>query len=433
MIEKIKKILGTIKDLHGYKILETITDSNELFFVKKNLDMNRAKKVHHFKVTVYKKFMAEEKEYLGSSTAMLHPTMEEAEIETALQDSFFSAGFVKNEFYPLAKPVKEIPATIKNEFSKNPLSYWMPILTNAIYEKDTNETGGINSTEVFLNHSTYHIINSEGVDISFEGYAGEVEFITNWKEDGEETELYRDIKFANLNPSLITDVVEKTLIMSREKALATPTPALGSFTVLLTGEPVKELFSYYLTEASAQAVYDGISTAKLEEHIQGKEVKGDLLTLTLDPMLEGSVVSAPYDEDGTPLSKVALYEKGILKQYWGALRHSHYLNVPPTGIIRNMVVEGGTQSSDQFKIEPYLELVTFSDFQLNSLTGDFAGEIRLGWYFDGKTTRPVTSGSISGNIKEVQQEMYFSKELQKENDFIGPNTVKLLHVSVAGN
>lgn len=433
MIEEIKKALSTIKELHGYKIVEITTESNELFFVKNNLDMNRGKKVHHFKVTVYKKFVAEGKEYFGSSTALIHPTMERTEIEAALQSSFFSAGFVKNQMYPLAKPVKDVPSNIENEFSKNPLSYWMPMLTNAIYAKDTYEKGSINSTEIFLDHSTYHIVNSEGVDVSFQGYAGEVEFITNWKEQGEETELYRDIKFSSPNLSLLADVVEKTLMLSKEKALATPTPALGSFTVLLTGEPVKELFGYYLTKASAQSVYEGTSTAKLKENIQGEDVKGDLLTIALDPMLAASVSSAPYDEDGTPLSKVSLYEKGILKQYWGGIRHAHYLNVPPTGIIKNMIIEGGEYCSHEFKKEPYLELVTFSDFQLDSLTGDFAGEIRLGFYFDGKSTRPVTSGSISGNIKEVQQEMYFSKELQMENDFVGPNTVKLLHVSVAGN
>ena len=54
MIDKIKQILISNKNIDGYKIVENNIESNELFFVKKNVDMDRAKNVHHFKVTVYK-------------------------------------------------------------------------------------------------------------------------------------------------------------------------------------------------------------------------------------------------------------------------------------------------------------------------------------------------------------------------------------------
>ncbi|MBU3190361.1 hypothetical protein K9O30_14310 [Clostridium bowmanii] len=37
-----------------------------------------------------------------------------------------------------------------------------------------------------------------------------------------------------------------------------------------------------------------------------------------------------------------------------------------------------------------------------------------------------------GNIKKLQKQMYLSKELQKDNNFIGPKIIKLLNVSVAG-
>ena len=84
------------------------------------------------------------------------------------------------------------------------------------------------------------------------------------------------------------------------------------------------------------------------------------------------------------------------------------------------------------KSEAYLELAAFSHFQMNPMTGNFAGEIRLGWYYDGKTRIPVTGGSISGNIREVQENMYLSKELQQDNNFIGPKTIQLYNVTVVG-
>ena len=45
---------------------------------------------------------------------------------------------------------------------------------------------------------------------------------------------------------------------------------------------------------------------------------------------------------------------------------------------------------------------------------------------------PVTGGSISGNINELQNELFLSKELQKDNKFEGPKVIKLLNVTVAG-
>ena len=76
----------------------------------------------------------------------------------------------------------------------------------------------------------------------------------------------------------------------------------------------------------------------------------------------------------------------------------------------------------------------FSDEENLEVIEDFAfaAEIRLGWYFDGIITIPVTGGSVSGNIKDLQKEIYLSKELQRDNNFVGPKIVKLLNVSVAG-
>ncbi|ERI94132.1 modulator of DNA gyrase family protein [Clostridiales bacterium oral taxon 876 str. F0540] len=432
MIDKIRQILSTIKDISGYKIVETKIESGELFFVRKGLDMNRGKSVHYFSVTVYKDFEEDNTKYRGSSTTTIHPTMHDDEIFSSLNDGAFAAGFIKNEYYPLVKPYKLAPLEISTNLYGDTIENWLPKITAAVYKADTLENGWINSTEVFLNKVFTRIINSEGVDVSFENYKGEVEFITDWKENGEDIELYKRFDFSEFNYEEITEIVKEQLKISRDKAIAKPTPALGKYTVLLTGGPAEEMFSFYSSQSSAQDKYNHTSNAELNKNIQGDEVNGDLINMTLDPQLTNSSNSVPYDMDGFQLKPVKIFENGILKRFWGDIRHSHYLNIEPTGLIRNIVVEGGKHSAEEFRKEPYLELVAFSDFQMDGLTGDFGGEIRLGWYFDGEKTIPVTGGSISGNIKEVQKNLYFSKELQKNNGFYGPKTIKLLDVSVSG-
>ncbi len=434
MIEKIKEILSKLDGIDGWKLNEKRIESKELFFIKKELDMNRAKDVHHIKITVYKDFEEDGKKYRGSSTTTIHPTMNDEDIRNAIKSALYAAGFVKNEYYPLVKPKVEIQPVMENTFSKHSHSSWMPKLTEEIFKADKYNNGWVNSAELFLDKINTRILNSEGVDASYETYRGELEFITSWKEDGEseEVELYNDIVFSDYDEKLITESVDEMLQISKDKAIAKPTPVLKDIAVILTGEPVKEFFNYYYDQAGARSVYEQTSIAKIDESIQGDAIIGDKVNISLDPFIHSSTASAPYDEDGHKLANVSLYEDGILKRYWGSTRFSHYLGIKPTGNIRNIVVEGGSKTLQEIKEGPYLELKVFSDFQMDTLTGDFAGEIRLGWYNDGQKTIPVTGGSISGNISDVHKEMYLSKETQKINNFSGPKSIKLLNISIAG-
>lgn len=432
MIELIKKVLMNCKDIDGWKILERNIMANELFFIRKELDMNRVKDVRHFTITVYKDFEENGIKYKGSSSTEIHPTMNQEEIKAAVNSAAFAAKFIKNPYYPLVKPSDAIQPKLESNFYQRPMAEWLPEITDAIYKGDTYKKGWINSAELFINQVDTRIINSEGVDVSYNNYTGELEFITNWKEESEEIELYRDVKFANFDSEWFAQNVEEMLSMSMGRAKAKPMPQLGKHTILLTGEGARSLLEFYYTQASARLVFEGISTAKIGESIQGKDIVGDSINMKLDPFIENSSESAVYDSDGLLLKPVDLIENGVLKNYWGNTQYSHYLNIKPTGSIKNIVVDGGKKSLAAFKTEPYLELISFSNFQMDQFTGDFGGEVRLGWYFDGEKTVPVTGGAVTGNIMEVQHEMYLSKELQVDNDFIGPRTIQLLNVSVAG-
>jgi predicted Zn-dependent protease len=432
MIERIKRLISECTKIDDFKIVENKINASELFFIKKGLDMDRAKSVHNFNITLYKNFQEDDVMYTGSSSAMIHPTMSDKEISEVIDEVAFAASFIKNKYYPIVGPSDKAQPEIKSNFSEKPLNEWLPILTEAIYKSDICDKGGINSSELFLNEIYTRIVNSKGIDVNFTTYKGELEFITNWKEDCEEIELYKHINFSEMDYDQIDEKVKEMLIISKEKAIASPTPALSKHTVLLNGTPVIELLSYYLAQASAKSVYNGTSIAKLGENIQGDEAQGDFITLTLDPFMKNSTKSSPYDTDGFPVNPIDVFKNGVLNMYHGDVRHCHYLNIQPTGNISNFIIKGGTYGEMDFKKDPYLEIIAFSDFQINNLTGNFAGEIRLGWYFDGTSTIPVTGGSVSGNLKELQREMYLSKELQIDNNFVGPKIVKLLNVSVAG-
>jgi len=432
MLNKIKQILIDNKNVDGYIISENITESNELFFIRKNVDMDRAKSVHYFKIIVYKDIEENGSKYRGSASTKIHPTMSDKEVNRTINDVLFAAQFVKNPCYPLVQPITDYKTMEASNFSKESMPYWMNEITKAVYKNDVYEKGGINSCEVFLNKVYSHIVNSEGIDVDSVSYNCMIEFITTWKESGEEVELYRCLNFSELDSESIADEVKTMINMCKEKAIAKATPVLEKSSVLLTGDAVKEFLSFYYTKSSANVVYNQGSTWKLGDKIQGQEVKGDLITMSIDPFMKNSTFSGAFDEDGLPLMAVTILEKGILKRYVANTRYAHYLKVAPTGFINNIIVQGGSKTVKELKAEVYLEIAAFSDFTVDKQTGDFCGEIRLALYFDGHKISAVTGGSISGNINELQKELFLSKELQKDNNFQGPKVIKLLNVTVTG-
>ena len=441
MLDRIINILKANKDLSDWKIVQSQTEANELFLIKKQIDMPRSKYINNIMVTVYKDFEEEGKKFRGSSTVSIHPTMTDEEISTAVNDVAFSASFIKNQYYTIPDKSDIQINSVVSTFDSAPLVEWMPKIKDALYKYDNYDKGYINSSELFLNKSIITILNSRGVHHSFVSYKGQIELISSWKGISEEVELYKELMFSDYDPEALANAAKESLEMSMERADTKPTPALEDFTVILTGEPVAEVLKNYYVRSNAQSVYQHVSTAKLLESIQGENIQGDMINLTIDPTLRNSVASAPVDDDGVVLTAHRIIENGVLQKYWGSNQYCHYLNVPSTGRISNLVFEGGSKTIEEMRSTPHLEIAAFSDFGIDTMTGDFAGEIRLGWYYDGKTRVAVSGGSISGNLNNVHANMYLSKELQQCTakeifqplGYKGPKALMMQNISIAGN
>lgn len=423
MIEKILKALE-ISGVKLYRIVESKVESVELFFVKKDLDMNRKKVVSNYDVTVYNDFTVNDINYRGEASVKVHPNMEINEMVELFKDGLYSAGFVMNKYYPLVKGCKEEHKVMESNFSNCSLEEGAEKLRTTIYSEDNYDNGGINSCEIFLNKNNKRIINSEGVDVSYDSYSSEIECITQWKEN-DDVEIFNLFKQDELKEEFLKNQVKDGIEVAKWRDKAKETPDTGKYTVILSHEAAKELFNYYIMMTNANSVYGEISNFKVGDPIQGKAIKGDKVTINL-------VAKLPYDGDGFKLKDVTIVEDGIVKAIHGSQRFCSYIGVEPTGNISNVKVELGSKSLDEMKKENCLHLTTFSGFQLASLAGDFAGEIRLGFlYKDGKVT-PITGGSISFNLKNMQENMILSKDVLKDDWYDGPLAVQIFDVNVAG-
>jgi predicted Zn-dependent protease len=434
MIERIKKCLNLFSnEISDWKIVSVKNEGRELFFIGDSIDMLRAKQIEDIKLTVYRDFKFNLKSYRGSATTTIHPTMSDQEMEDTIQKAVYASSFVKNERFPIVNHVVCVNYPNNNMANIQDLSENLPQLVQEIYSSNASlENVKINSSELFLSLKQEVIMNSKGLSINFVKPSLYVECITQAPGLNEEIELYESILLSDLKEGVLKSKITQLLHATSDRAKAIPMPNLGEIPVIISGDSVSELMQFYLYRLAARNIYENISDTEIGENIQGDEVEGDKISLYLDPQLPGSYYSRPFDSDGFPLHRVRLIQQGIVEKYWGDIQYSHYIHTPPTGQFCNISVDSGSQTLQQMKSEAFLEIVAFSDFQMDHITSDFGGEIRLAYYYNGTKVTPVYGGSISGNLKKIHNNLILSKERRLLKQYHGPCSIKIRGINIAG-
>ncbi|MCL2227967.1 MAG: metallopeptidase TldD-related protein [Oscillospiraceae bacterium] len=441
-------LINTLKGFEGveYLINESKMRRIENYNIKKQSEMLREVELTQLMLTLYVTFSATGEDgknvkYRGAYNTEIHPGTSPDRLRTIIEQGVFAAGFVKNAWFPLVMPsAPEAAATAAGKSDGIDEMSVLAALQEAFYSADCHERGHICYSEFFLTRSDVRIINSSGVDVSYTTYNAYVETAVHWQsEQGGEIEIYETYNFSipkdvGATCEMLKERISHLFTVAEKKSAATPTPSVGEdIDILLSGDCLVEFFDYFHMRTSAAMIYQQLSTYKENEQIQGGTDKpGDKIAMTLKPLMEGSTHSRLYDDDGMPVSDHRIIENGKLLKYWGNTRFSSYLDIAPTGSINNFHITGGTVSSAELRAKPHLELVSFSAFQANPVTGDFGSEIRLGFYFDGKKTIPVTGGSITGNISQIQDAMRMSVEERQYNRYLGPATISIRGASISG-
>ncbi|MBI9010385.1 MAG: TldD/PmbA family protein [Tenericutes bacterium] len=432
-MEKIIELLNKHPQVDEWQFVSNDISSTELFFIKDELQMNRAKDVSKYLITVFKNFEVEGKKFKGSSSTNLSPTFTEEEINKAIDQAALAASFVMNEYYDIPNPTNNKAPEIKSSFSDgNPLES-ISNLVKDLYSEDQQYKAFINSAEFFINKRDILLKNSKGLDVSYTNYRGEIELVTEAMGSVESIELFNIIRFSDYDQEAIKKTIKDQLYQTSLRAIAIPLPQVGNIPVILDGKASAELWSYYISQASASSKYEHLHNNTPGDNLQGEDIIGDKVTITVKPVIGNSSRDTYYDMDGFFLKEKVIVEEGIFKNYYATKKFADYLNCEATGAVGNAVVSPGKFTEKELKQGKYLEVISFSAFQANAMTGDFGGEFRLAIYFDGEKEIPVTLGVVSANIKEAQKEMFLSKELTKTDQFIGPKIIKFNKMTIAGN
>ncbi len=395
----------------------------EFYFIRHELDQNRITDVKTYGVTLYR---ALPDGFLGSASGEISPGATDQEIEKTVSDIYFQASLVKNPAYRLndkAVVTPELREVDTAEIAKN--------FITAMQEVRETRTEDINSYEIFVKEITRHYLNSNGVEYTVRYPSSMIEVVVNARTEDHEIELYRMYRSGTCDQAKLQRDIEKTLKYAKDRLHTEPTPKLGTFDVLFSTDDAVNIYSYFANKTSADMIYRHLS-----DWTAGKEVAenagGDRITMKAVSALSNSSADYPIDDEGAAIKDRLLIDQGVTKNNWGHRQFCQYLGMEDSSIVRNIVVEGGSRSEQEVREGDYLEVVEFSDFQVDPMAGNIAGEIRLGYLHQDGKVRIVSGGSVTGQMAEAVPTMEFSKETEQYDSIVIPRVTKLKNLKITG-
>lgn len=411
MTEKVLRILKE-ENITEYSLFREEKQSVELFFIKKNIDLSRAKKVEKIVLTVYRDYTDSEGKKRGQSQVFIYPNTSLEGIRRLVKEAYESALYVKNPFFNIPEAVKD--RVMKND--KTDLSRAVIKMAEALYGADNEEEAFVNSSEFFAELSIINILNSKGLDVTYDRLSIEGEFVVQSLENDNDVELHTQFEYDRLNETALAEKCRDALKTVRDRAYAVKAPEdLSGLRVIICDANAGELMNFYLTRADASQIYPGYSDFKKESSVC-EEAPDRILDITMVP-------DAPYSLEGVAKKEHALLKDGIVKNIHGSVRFLDYINEPQIGTYNKIRCSGNEIPLEKIKEKPYILIKNFSDFQMDAMDGHFGGEFRLAYLFDGEKETIVTGGTINGNIFEAQKSFLYSKEQYKDANYEGPAAI----------
>jgi predicted Zn-dependent protease len=421
MLNAIIDILENNHQISDWIIEDTAKSTLELFFVRDRLDMHRRTNIHDYAVRVFVNFTDDGIDYKGDAEISLGAGYSPDECRAKIEDAVVSASFVKNKSYdlpddhgkPIALPPIDNIGTLEDGYE-------------AIFDtcfKPRPYPSKINSLELFATNATTRIVTSHGLDMTFPQSSFMFEPVTDADIGKEPVEIFNDYTLRTPDLDQIDAKIDRQLRETEERSKAVQAQPLKHTRVILTGNAVPTFLSCYTWQATDRPIYKQQSRAKLGERFMPDNAR-QTLNIRIDPTIP-SPFARPVDREGKRLEAYPLYRDGVVENLRTGARYSHYLGIPNRGTTPCFSVAPGDQPLAHYMQDDYTEIVTFSSFLCDPLTGDFGGEFRLARQHIGNQTSYITGGAIADNLFNCQANMCFSKELETYDVAIAPKAIIL--------
>ena len=413
-------------DVHAWELTVEKTEGWEFYFIRHALDQNRVRDVEHINVKIYQK---SGEDGVGAAAGELPLTATEDEAKALVERLAYQATLAPNKPYPLRAP-SEAHRAAREQAGVDVAANAKAFLETMASVPET-ETEDLNSYEIFTSAVTRRFVNSAGIDVTETYPSSMVEAVVNARDGGHEIELYRMYNSGSCDAEGLRRNLERTMAYGRDRLHTRPTPALGKADVLFSTDDARAIYRWFAARMDPALVLRRMSDWELGKPI-AEDIRGDRVTVEALTTLPNSSENHAFDEEGSPVHDTVMIRDSVAEHYLGGRMFSAYMGLEDSFQPGNLAVSGGTKSEAELRRDQYLECVEFSDFQVNPMTGDIFGEIRLAYWHDGETVTPVSGGSVSGSMNDFVREMYLSKETVQYDNWRIPAVTRLCGVTVTG-
>ncbi|MBF0274963.1 MAG: hypothetical protein HQK84_07005 [Nitrospinae bacterium] len=422
MIEEIKTELKKESEVIAWQIVKTNRRSSQLYATAYIPESVREVEQESYSVSLM--VGKEDKEWIGeSSFTLISGQNVQEEVKAAVE----RARYVKNKSYTFPLP-DENNGYESRQIRSDALKVVEKVKKD--YEKVKNLQGvKLSYYEIFVNNSQLQIVNSNGLTVGEQTSDIFTEFVLLSAD--EKHEIYHSLKSRGYETLNLLEAIHDTAEMVRNTSLTQLAPT-GKYNVLFSGETLDTLFNYFVSQSDAAGIYSGWSIFKEGETVI-ENPQGEMLDIESDPTLPSMIGSTRFDGNGVTRKKVALIHKNVFSGITATQKYACYTGKEATGPVGNIVVTAGNKSLDEIRKGKYLEVLQFSTFEPNYITGAFSGEIRFAKLFDEEgNVSYIKGGSVSGKMLDAFKNASLSREITHHESYVGPKGVLLENISVAG-
>ena len=437
MLNQIVDALSKRGDLAGWTVRHVQSREAQVYAVRQGIESQRKVGGERYLIDVLRKTSAADgSPAVGSGDAALLPG---ENIDHAIEQAALVAGLVANPVYGLPGPAEfpDVPLC-DDKLQKNSMETMLGVMEKIQASAAGHREVHLTAAECFGQVQTTHLINSRGINVEQESTSVEVEFVLHGRRGDSETETFNEVSRRRVSDldleTSIHDRVQYTLdSFDAQQPASWQGPVVlrdDALTIFLAGDDLNG--SVIQTLASAASKYAQFSPWEVGQSIFRTEVKGDPLTVWANRLLPYGTASNRFDAEGLPGKRVELIRENQLSTFAASQRYAEYLKIPSTGAFGNIELPPGATAAADLLAEPYIEIVQFSWFNPDPITGDFATEIRFGYLVKNGTRKPFKGGQLVGNYMDAMADVRWSKETGFFGGYLGPHTARFNDLKISG-
>ncbi|HEX6034078.1 MAG TPA: metallopeptidase TldD-related protein, partial [Anaerolineales bacterium] len=415
MINKIVDALNKRSELAAWTVRHLTTRGIQVYAVPERTEAQRAIGIEQYKIDVLRRTSDKDgNEAVGSGNATLLPG---GDIMAAIEKAELTAGLVANPVHTIPAPaaLPEVPL-VDGDLHKDPLT-----VTGAVMERI--QDSGSRTPEVYLTAAecfgeihTTHLVNSRGIDAEQESTQINIEFVLHSQRGDDHVESFAEMRRRRVTDLHIEEEIERKTRQNLDQFNLTRPPSWQG-PVVLRGEVLGIFMAgdslrggVLQTLGSAEAKFAKISSWEIGKSVFRTEVKGDPLTVWANRCMPFGTYSNRFDEEGLPAQRLEMIRNNELAAFAASQRYADYLNLPATGAFGGVELAPGSAPASTLLSEPHVEIIQFSWFNPDFVTGDFATEIRFGYLVENGVRRPFRGGQLVGNFLGALADVRWSAE-----------------------